>query len=759
MKLKLTAIIYLFFFAQTEAQTASHDLIFSSLPKQWDEALPMGNGMTGVLIWEKEGRLRMSLDRADLWDQRPMKGLHRKEFSYDWVYRQVLKKDYAIVQQYFDQPYDNEPAPTKIPGGAIEVQTAAWGDATLAALRIKNAISEIKWTNGVVLKSFVHAMAPIGFFRFENVPDTFQLDLVTPAYQGTVRIKGDPVGGDDLSRLGYEKGKVTREKSHIIYAQKGWGGFSYEISVRWKKLPGNIVEGVWSISSHERNVVSTDHAKEITLSALKKGFASYYTSHEKWWENFWSKSWIHLPDTALEKQWYLEQYKLGATSRKGAPPISLQAIWTADNGRIPPWKGDFHHDLNTQLSYWPSYSANHLDEAIVYINHLEKNKANYKRYTQRYFNKPGLAVPGVTTLDGTEMGGWIQYALSPTVACWLSQHYYLQWRYSMDSVFLRTKAYPWIKETAIFIENITVADSIGRRNLPISSSPEINDNSIDAWFTENTNYDLSLMKYVAVIAGKLAAELKLTKDMLRWQNLSASFGEHALTKNDELMFAPDLPYNQSHRHFSHLMAIHPLGLIKWEDGLKSQTIISNSIAQLDSMGPGNWVGYSYSWQGNLKARAKDGDGALKALQIFARAFCTANSFHVNGDQTKSGYSGFQYRPFTLEGNFAFAAGVQEMLLQSHAGFIEVFPAVPKSWTTVAFKTLRAEGAFLVSAEMKSRQISQVTIKAEKGGSTIVRLRFTDYAISNSKNVEVSRNKDGWINLSFSKNGEVTFTAK
>lgn len=759
MKIKFTAFIFLFFFAHTKAQTVSHDLIFSSLPKQWDEALPMGNGMTGVLIWEKEGRLRMSLDRADLWDQRPMKGLHRKEFSYDWVYRQVLKKDYAIVQQYFDHPYDNEPAPTKIPGGAIEVQTLGWGEATLAALRIENAVSEIKWTNGVVLKSFVHATAPAGFFRFENLPDTFQLDLVTPAYQGAVKIKGDPVGGDDLSRLGYENGKVTRENNHISYTQKGWGGFNYEISVRWKKLTGNIIEGVWSISSHDKSIGASTRASAITLNALNKGYNYYLNSHADWWSKYWSKSAIQLPDSLLEKQWYLEQYKLGATSRKGAPPISLQAIWTADNGRIPPWKGDFHHDLNTQLSYWPSYSANHLDEAMVYIDHLEKNRDNYRRYTKRYFNKQGLAVPGVTTLDGTEMGGWIQYALSPTVACWLSQHYYLQWRYSLDTVFLRTKAYPWVKEAAVFIENITVADSNGKRNLPISSSPEINDNSIDAWFTKNTNYDLSLMKYVAVIAGKLAAELKLTKDVLRWQNLSASFGEYALTNNNELMFAPSLPYNQSHRHFSHLMAIHPLGLIKWEDGLLSQTIIKNSLAQLDSIGPRNWVGYSYSWQGNLKARAKDGDGALKALHIFAKAFCTANSFHVNGDQTKSGFSGFQYRPFTLEGNFAFAAGIQEMLLQSHAGFIEVFPAIPKSWTNIAFNTLRAEGAFLVSAEMKSKQISRIEVSAERGGSTIVKLNFSDYSVFNSKNVEVSRNKDGWINLSFSKKGVVTFTAK
>ena len=82
-----------------------------------------------------------------------------------------------------------------------------------------------------------------------------------------------------------------------------------------------------------------------------------------------------------------------------------------------------------------------------------------------------------------------------------------------------------------------------------------------------------------------------------------------------------------------------------------------------------------------------GEGARSALYDFATAFCSTNSFHLNGDQTKSGKSSFTYRPFTLEGNFAFAAGIQEMLIQSYAGFIEVFPAVPESWTDLSFKQL------------------------------------------------------------------------
>src|SRR5690606_24950586 len=189
------------------------------------------------------------------------------------------------------------------------------------------------------------------------------------------------------------------------------------------------------------------------------------------------------------------------------------------------------------------------------------------------------------------------------------------------------------------------------RKLPISSSPEINNNDISAWFDENTNYDLALMKFTFNAATELARELGLEEEAKHWEKIGGEFSGFALSENLALKFAPSLPYHESHRHFSHIMAIHPLGLIRWEDGDRAQKIIKNSIKLLDEVGPDWWTGYSYGWLANAKARAKDGEGAAKALEIFAKAFCLTNSFHVNGDQTKSGYSKFTYRPFTLEGNF------------------------------------------------------------------------------------------------------------
>lgn len=735
------------------AQRPSHDLQFTTLATEWDEGIPLGNGMLGALVWEKAGRLHMSLDRADLWDLRPMKGVDRPEFNYRWVYDHVLNGQYALVQKYFDAPYEEEAAPSKIPGGALEFNSEGWGKVISVRLSIIDALCEVQWENGARLTTFVDATGPVGWFRIEHLHEAFFPELITPPYtHHASQSPGGSVAGDDLVRLGYPPGKVVKRKHAILYDQKGWDGFHYQMATDWKRVDSTTIEGVWSISSSFSGANAS--AAILVHRALRGSYDQSYRQHAAWWRQYWQQSSIQVPDSTIEKQWYLEQYKFGSVARKGSPVITLQAIWTADNGRIPPWKGDVHNDLNTQLSYWPAYSGNHLKQAESFTDWLWKTKAQSEKYTQRFFGVSGLNVPGVQTLLGAPMGGWTQYSCSPTIAAWLSQHFYWQWKYSLDSSFLRNRAYPWIKAAAGFLENITTKDSTGYRKLPISSSPEINNNDITAWFFQNTNYDLSLMKFCFGAAAELANALGLNKEAAHWENLLSQLGPYALSGNDELMFAPTLPYQQSHRHFSHMMAIYPLGLIRWENGQKDQEIIRRSIHRLDSIGPGEWCGYSYAWLASLKARAKDGVGAAQALKIFAKAFCLKNSFHVNGDQTKSGYSGFTYKPFTLEGNFAFASGLQEMLLQSYAGFIEVFPAIPPAWDKVSFDQLRAQGAFLVSARKMGSKVATVKIWSEKGGTAKLKLPFSHWSTSLKKGVMGMHTVDGLVEVTFEKGGVI-----
>lgn len=689
---------------------SKYNLSFDKLPSRWDEAMPLGNGMLGALVWGKATKLRLSLDRADLWDER--KALpDLNTFNFKWVQNQVDKKEYRIVQQKLDDPYNSMTTPTKIPAAAIEFNINSLGKVVSNVLDIKTALNTIKFENGTVFNCYIHATRNQGFFGFQNVKNIDILpELIVHNYAGNEKTIGDNShSGEGLQKLGYTKGDVTKTSATIRYRQPMSDGHFYEVLIYWKKINDNVI-GSWTVT---KDIMSN---LPPIFTNLKE--PTGWDSHTKWWTNFWSKSSISIPDELVQKQYYLEQYKIGSVARKGAPAITLQAVWTADNGSLPPWKGDFHNDLNTQLSYWPTYTSNHLDEGKTFTDWLWKVKGESERYTKAYFGVKGINIPGVVTLNGYPMGGWIQYSMSPTVGAWCSQHFYWQWKYSMDKQFLNQQAYPYITQSATFLENITFLKD-GVRMLPLSSSPEYNDNSITAWFKNWSNFDLSLAKFLFKAAYEVSIAKGDGKGAKHWSKIVNELPDYEVNETG-FTIAPGQNLTSSHRHMSQYMGIYPLALLDYNKP-EDQVRIDNSFKQLEAKGTRGWCGYSFSWMASLYARGYQADKALRQLQIFASNFCSPNSFHLNGDQKGGQYSSFTYRPFTLEGNFAFAQGVNELLLQSRSGYVEVFPAIPSDWKDCSFKNLRTEGAFLISANYKNGLTDTITVFAENGGVLNIKL--------------------------------------
>jgi alpha-L-fucosidase 2 len=750
--------------SRQSAGSSSHDLRFVRLAQSWDEGIPLGNGLIGALIWQRDSMLRISLDRADLWDLRPIKEFDRPEFRYGWVVERALSGDYQRAQEMGDVPYDRDAAPTKLPGAALEIPIPGINDIDRVELKLQDAVCTVAWRNGIKMESFVHSTYPFGWFKISGLTTKIAPKLVPPPYALPDTAKGhvdSGPGGNDLRRLGYpapvvEQTKGSAGEDRIRYRQECWNGFSYVVEVVYRYDSDNTLNGFWSIIPsnpyHLPGVKGENSSQPKSLS-----FDNVLKTHRQWWQKFWAQSSLTLPDSILERQWYLEMYKFGSAARRGAPPITLQAVWTADNSRLPPWKGDFHHDLNTQLSYWPSYGSNHLDEETAFLDWLWWCKPVAEKFTKTYFGTDGLDFPGVSTLTGEPMGGWIQYSLSPTVSAWLAQHFYLHWRYTLDKTFLSDRAYPWIRGVATHLDQLSVRDNLGKRKLPLSSSPEINDNRVDAWFKEMTNYDLSLARWLFGAAEELAKELGRGAEAKRWSTIREEWPEFAVGQDGKLLVAPGYDLKESHRHFSHLMSIHPLGLFDWDRSEKDRSIIAASLADLERLGTDWWCGYSYAWLGSMWARARDGEKAAEALRTFSTSFCLPNSFHANGDQSKSGKSKFTYRPFTLEGNFACAQGIQEMLIQSHNGILRIFPAIPSGWETASFTSLRAEGAVLVSASRKGGKTTAVSIVSEKGG----RIKMMDpfggiRAKSKAKGVTNIQFKKGYIEFKAVPGASVTF---
>ena len=442
-------IIGLIFFSTTNAQPRpEHNLIFDSLATRWDEAVPIGNGWLGALIWQKGNKLRISLDRVDLWDDRPMPDIDKLGFK--WVVEKVKLNQYDSVQRIGDEPYEKYPAPTKIPGAALEFDMASLGKIISGQLDIRNGICTIKWDSGAEFEIYISAVSNNGVFIFRNTKRELNADLIAPPYHtDQTGVKGNSVEGQGLERLGYVQGSIIKGKLAMQYYQPCYNEMAYVVAVNLNYLK-NEIRGQWSILKLE----TKNPVRQV------ESFDTTKASHIKWWNNYWSRSSVSLPDPVLEKQYYLDMYKFGCVARNNTPPISLQAIWTADNGNLPPWKGDLHHDLNTQLSYWPGYTGNHLDLTAGYTNWMWKVKEENKRWTKQYFDVDGLNVPGVTTISGKPMGGWIQYSMSPTTAAWLSQHFYWQWKYSMDDKFLKERCLPYMDEVETYLMQIRKPDPV-----------------------------------------------------------------------------------------------------------------------------------------------------------------------------------------------------------------------------------------------------------------------------------------------------------
>jgi len=730
MKILLLFPGFIFILSITSAQPKQqHNLAFDSLATRWDEGMPLGNGWLGALIWKKDNKVRLSLDRVDLWDDRPMPDIDKLKFG--WVVEQVKKNEYDTVQKLGDVPYEIYPAPTKIPGAAMEFDLNRFGKVVSNSLDIQTGLSVIRFKNGVAFNNYIHATKEIGYFGFENLPAGISIkdiipELMIPNYNsGNAGTTGNSVEGQSLERLGYKKGIVTKTANSILYHQSTWNDNYYEVLIKWQRLSANNVVGQWTITNN----------KHAVLPDLNKSLKepTGWNSHIAWWNDYWKRSSVSLPDTLIEKQYYLEMYKFGCVARSSTPPISLQAIWTADNGNLPPWKGDFHHDLNTQLSYWPGYSSNHLDLTASYTNWLWKVKEENKRWTKKCFETDGLNVPGVTTITGKPMGGWIQYSVSPTTAAWVAQHFYWQWKYSMDKKFLKEKVIPYFKEIRLYLSSM-LGKGDNKNSLQLSSSPEYNDNRIGAWFRRMTNYDLSLIKSFYK-EGAALSESAYGKKTPEWLSQETALPEFD-TNETGLTVAPGQNMDISHRHFSPYMAIYPLYVLDI-DNEKDKSIIENSLRHIEEKGTREWCGYSFSWMANIYARAREAENAIKQLQIFASNFCSSNSFHLNGDQKGGQYSSFTYRPFTLEGNFAFAQGVHELLLQTRNGYIEIFPAVPQTWKDISFNSLRTEGAFLISAKKENGVPVSVKIYAEKGGVCALKLPFKTFIQKGIKRSDIN----------------------
>ena len=694
--------------------------------KRWDEALPLGNGFMGALIWGSSQALRFSIDRTDIWDTTPCEETLSPEFSFENMKRIAREGDEESIRRVFTEPYF-KPLPSKLPAGKIILDLGE-SEKLVSRLDITRAQAEVEG-DAFRVTSFLSADKKAGLIRVETKKDC-RVTLENPDYRKPGEKLEENTAPNSLKQLVYPEAVRVEEETEKYFIQEIDSEFQYGIFLKIKPTgTGCEIAYMAATSSDGENWV--ENTRRQLSEALEQGYNALFASHCLWWKEYWGKSGISLPDKEVERNWYLTNYLFASCSRKGCFPMPLQGVWTADDGFLPPWKGDYHMDLNLQMSYYHYLKANHMPEGESYLDYLWDMAECGRKFAKEFFGaKKGICMPPVMTIDGKALGGWPMYSLSPTNQMWLCQAFERHWRFTGDREFLKERAYPYCKESAEFILEI-LEEKDGFYYLPISSSPEIHDDRKEAFLTPNSNYDLALLQYLFEALAAMAEELEL-EEAEEWKKIRKKLPELAANERKVLMLSPDESLEESHRHMSHLMAVHPLRLMDAHTP-ENKEIIDASILDLERLGTGNWVGFSFTWMAELYAIQGNGNAAAYYLKTFWRHLCSPNGFHLNGDYKTLGITCMHYRPFTLEANMCAADAVQEMLLQTENGILDFFPAIPEEWEEEAsFSTLRGEKGILVSARLTDGKVKEIVLENGKAGGIFIRKseRLTEIARAN-----------------------------
>ncbi len=689
-----------------------HDMIWEVPPARWLEGIPLANGHIGAMLWGDGAPLRITLDKYDAWERRE-RVLGEGDITYAKL-RQLIKdgkKDEAVAclgKELLEGRGGKVPFPTRLPMPQLQMDFGGAMQWQEARLSLRRAVTDLRARVGgkpLTVRLAVHALQNVLVMQIRGeAASTLRLRIGLGRLNAGAR--------QMLKAWGYPDPTVTTSKTDGTLHLQAPTGYEYAIAWRRRALSDGDGELVClALLSSEDAPRPLDAAKALARKACDAD--GNLDDHEAWWADFWKRSYLTIPDARLEALYYAEMYKLGCSSRPGGYPITLQGLWTLDGG-MPPWSGDYHLDMNVQESYWPIYTANHLDLGEPLYRTFSACIPRWRKQCKQFFGADGIWSGASIGPGGERIFGYSAVQLWPGNAAWLTHHYWLHWLYSQDKVFLREQALPIIRLAFLTYANLLEPGDDGKLHIPLSNSPEWGEGGFSA-FCKDPTCDIALIQYLARAILQANTALGVNDPLTARVHDVLARLVPPRNRGGRLMISAGVGLTHSHRHHSHLMGIHPLGVLNVDDGDHKRSLIHGSLAEIRLRGTGEWTGWAFPWMSLIASRARLGNMAWQMLDMYANAFIKANTFHVNGDPRLFGVSRFDYEPMTLEAGFASAAAIMEMLLQSHGGRIRVFPSMPDRWHDAYFADLRTEGAFLVTAKRQAQTICWVAIASEVGG--------------------------------------------
>jgi len=676
-----------------------HDLLYERAPRRWLDGLPLGNGQLGAVVWGDGGPLRFSLGKTDTWERRTPDPTH-PQYNYASLRELYEQGEWDTLREVFQDRLsgEGEVSPTRLPMPRLELHFGRPAERYTARVQLHEAVARgtMRWGDGQVRwQACVLATRNVLLVRLRS-----EGDVPRPA----VHVRTDHFDDDTqatLKRWGYPPPETDEKDGREWLVQRYPDGGCYVVMwERAAKRSGKSERLLLTITTSAESDDPLRAAGKNLDRAGKTRVRELRAEHDGWWGDYWSRSFVSIPEAKMEGLYYVELYKLGCNARKEGEPVTLQGVWGAD-GKMPPWHGDYHMDVNVQQTYWPIYATNRLELGKPLYNRFGKNLERFKRMGEAFFGREGAWSRCEMGLGGEPIYGFWSTNFWPGNGAWLAHHFWLHYRYTMSRKFLRKRAYPFMRAFMQTYLHLLEVGEDGCLHLPVSHSPEWEGNRTGS-LGPDTTCDLELVRWLAGALLETVTVLEIDDpDAPRWREVLRTLAPRPADETG-LWVHREQPYDMSHRHHSHLMGIHPLETLIANEQPEAVELVRRTFARFGAWrvhGMGGWSGWSYPWAAQIVARVGQGRLAREFLRQYFRTI-GPNSFHLNGEPDvvdANQWSNSDEMPMTLEAGFGFAAAVAEMLLQSWGGKIRVFTGVPETWGEVYFERLRAEGAFLVSA--------------------------------------------------------------